>query len=143
MTRRPAITRSPKSSRGQNWDPALRSPLTEIGVNVKEGDYILAVNGQPTSEMPDIYEALVGTAGKQVTLKVNGTAAAQGARDAVVVPTQDERSLYYYDWVQGNIAKVDEGDRRQGRLHPRPRHGRAGPERVRQALLSADCARRR
>ena len=42
---------------GANWDPKLRSPLTEIGVNVKDGDYIVAVNGQPTNEMTNIYEA--------------------------------------------------------------------------------------
>jgi tricorn protease len=95
-----------KIFKGQNWDPALRSPLTEIGVNVKEGDFILAVDGRSTAELTDIWEALAGKAGKQVTLKVNGVAAAQGARDAVVIPTADERSLYYFSWVQENIAKV-------------------------------------
>ena len=63
-----AISASRGSSRAQNWDPQLRSPLTEIGVNVKEGDYILAVDGKPTNEMKNIYAALVDTAGKQVTL---------------------------------------------------------------------------
>lgn len=92
--------------KGQNWDPALRSPLTEIGVNVSEGDFIVAVDGRSTAELTDIWEALVGKADKQVTLKVNGTASIQGARDAVVVPTQDERGLYYFAWVQNNIAKV-------------------------------------
>jgi tricorn protease len=95
-----------KILKGQNWDPALRSPLTEIGVSVKEGDFIVAVDGRSTAELSDIWEALAGRAGKQVTLKVNGTAAAQGARDVVVVPTADERSLYYFNWVQDNIAKV-------------------------------------
>ncbi len=95
-----------KIFKGQNWDPALRSPLTEIGVNVKEGDFIVAVDGRSAAELTDIWEALAGKAGKQVTLKVNGTAAAQGARDVVVIPTPDERSLYYFDWVQANIAKV-------------------------------------
>jgi tricorn protease len=95
-----------KILKGQNWDPALRSPLTEIGVTAREGDYIVAVDGRPTSELSDIWEALVGKAGKQVTLKVNGTASAQGAHDTVVVPTEDERSLYYFGWVQDNIAKV-------------------------------------
>jgi tricorn protease len=95
-----------KILKGQNWDPALRSPLTEIAVNVKEGDFIVAVDGRSTAELSDIWEALVGKAGKQVTLKVNGAAAAQGGRDVVVVPTADERSLYYFNWVQDNIAKV-------------------------------------
>ena len=56
-------------TRRANWDKNLRSPLTEIGVDAKEGDYIIAVNGQPTNEMINIYEALVNTVGKQVTLK--------------------------------------------------------------------------
>ena len=107
-----------KIFKGQNWDPALRSPLTEIGVNVKEGDFIVAVDGRSTAEMTDIWEALAGKAGKQVTLKVNGTAAAQGARDAVVIPTADERSLYYFTWVQDNIAKVTKATGgRVGYLH--------------------------
>ena len=92
--------------KGQNWDPALRSPLAEIGVNVKEGEFIVAIDGRSTAGLTDIWEALVGRAGKQVTLKVNATASAQGARDAVVVPVEDERGLYYYNWVQDNISKV-------------------------------------
>jgi tricorn protease len=92
--------------KGQNWDPALRSPLTELGVNVHEGEFIVAVDGRPTPELSDIWEALVGKAGKQVTLKVNATATAQGARDVVVIPTADERDLHYFGWVEDNIAKV-------------------------------------
>jgi tricorn protease len=92
--------------KGQNWDPALRSPLTEIGVSAREGDYIVAVDGRSTAEVTDIWEALAGKAGKQVTLRINGTPSAQGARDTVVVPTEDERGLYYFGWVQDNIAKV-------------------------------------
>jgi tricorn protease len=95
-----------KIFKGQNWDPARRSPLTEIGVDVAQGDFIVAVDGRSTAELTDIWEALVGKAGKQVTLRVNGTPSLQGARDAVVVPVEDERGLYYLDWVEGNIEKV-------------------------------------
>ena len=95
-----------KILKGQNWEPALRSPLTEIGVNVKEGEFIVAIDGRSTADLSDIWEALVDKAGKQVTLKVNGSAAAQGARDVVVIPTDDEHPLYYYNWVEENIAKV-------------------------------------
>ena len=56
---------------GENWDKETRSPLTEIGLNVKAGDYILAVNGTPVSTLPNIYDALIGTADKQVILRVN------------------------------------------------------------------------
>ena len=60
-----------KILKGQNWDKALRSPLTEIGVDVHEGDYILAVNGTPTNQMKDLMKASINTAEKQVTLTVN------------------------------------------------------------------------
>ena len=50
-----------KILKGQNWDKDVRSPLTDIGVDAREGDYILAVNGKPTNQMKDIYESLVNT----------------------------------------------------------------------------------
>jgi tricorn protease len=93
--------------KGQNWDRPLRSPLTEIGVDVKEGDYILAVDGKPTSRMKDIYRALINTTGKQVILKVNATPDEVGSRSAVVIPIGNEQPLYCYDWVQENISKVE------------------------------------
>src|SRR5262249_5476466 len=107
-----------KILRGANWDPKLRSPLTEIGVNVSEKDYIVSVNGRPTKDMVNVYEALVNTAGKQVTLKVNGKPEEKGARDVVVVPTGSEAELYYYNWVQNNIQKVgDATDGKVGYIH--------------------------
>lgn len=96
-----------KILRGQNWDRTLRSPLTEVGVDVNEGDFILAVNGKSTKSMKNIYASLVNTVGKQVTLTVNSTATKQGARDVVVKPIADEANLYYFDWVQNNIKKVE------------------------------------
>jgi tricorn protease len=93
---------------GEGGDAKLRSPLTDIGVDAKEGDYILAVNSRPTSEMPNIYQALIDTAGKQVTLKVNAEPKEQGAHDTVVVPVASEAELYYHDWVEGNTKKVSD-----------------------------------
>ena len=95
-----------KIFKGQNWDPSLRSPLTDIGVDAKAGDFILEVDGRSTATMNDLWEALIGKAGKQVTLRLNGTPTAQGSRETVVVPVDDERGLYYFDWVQGNLEKV-------------------------------------
>src|SRR3990172_2384411 len=92
--------------KGQNWDQRLRSPLTEIGVNAKEGDYLIAIDGNPTNKMVDVYEALVNTAGKQVRLKLNAEPREAGARETVVIPTGNELPLYYYNWVQSNIEKV-------------------------------------
>jgi len=92
---------------GQNWDRSVRSPLTEVGVDVNEGDFLIAINGMATNKMKDMYEALLNTVGKQVTLKVNSEPEDKGSREEVVVPIKDELSLYYYNWVQDNIDKVD------------------------------------
>ena len=99
-------TRISKILKGQNWDRSLRSPLTEIGVRAHEGDFILAVNGRPTREMKDVYEAFINTADKQVTLTLNSKPVTDGSWTTVVVPTATEQQLYYYNWVQKNIEKV-------------------------------------
>ncbi len=104
--------------KGANWSSTLRSPLTEVGVNVKEGDFITAVNGKSTKEMADIYQSLVNTAGKTVKLTVSSSASGAGAHDELVKPIDDEASLYYYKWVHGNIHKVNEAtDGQIGYIH--------------------------
>lgn len=107
-----------KILQGQNWDRALRSPLTEIGVDAREGDYIIAVDGMPTRSMTNLYEAFIGRAGKQVTLTLNAQPKEAGSRTTVVIPTSDEQPLYYFDWVEGNIEKVSKAtDGRVGYIH--------------------------
>ncbi len=96
-----------KILKGQNWDRSLRSPLTEVGLEVKEGDFILAVNGRSTRDMVNIYEALVNTAGKQVKLRINQQPEEKGAREITVVPIENENALYYYNWVETRRAIVD------------------------------------
>ncbi len=92
---------------GQNWDKALRSPLTAIGVNARAGDYIISINGQLTNTLTNIYSVLINTAGKQVSLTLNSAPKTEGAREVLVEPVADESDLYYYDWVQANIEKVN------------------------------------
>jgi tricorn protease len=112
--------------KGQNWEASRRSPLTEIGLNVKEGDYIIEVNGRSVNNMDNIYEALIGTAGQQVELSVNDRPSAEGARRIIVVPISSEADLYYYAWVQENIRKVSEATNgRVGYIHV-PDMGRDG-----------------
>jgi tricorn protease len=94
--------------KGENWTKDTRSPLTELGVDVKEGDFIIAVNGAPTKDMKDIYESLWNKAGIQVELTVNGKPEETGAHKTIVIPIDDEASLYYYKWVQNNIKKVND-----------------------------------
>ena len=124
--------------RGENWQDSTRSPLTEIGVNVREGDYILAVDGRPVAAMANIYASLVGTVGKQVVLRVNSKPVEDGrpGRDGRA-DRATRRPLYYYNWVQHNIDVGRGQDGRAGRLPPHPRHGLRRPRRVREALLSA------
>lgn len=92
---------------GENWNPSLRSPLTEIGVNVKEGEYIIAVDGRAVNSVNNIFELLTGKADKQVTLTINSSPNDKGSRDVVIVPIGNEQQLYYYNWVQTNIEKVN------------------------------------
>jgi tricorn protease len=94
--------------RGENWDKSARSPLTEIGVNVSAGDFILAVDGKPVRDMANIYAALVGKVGKQVVLRVNSKPADDGARNVTVLPIADEAPLYYATWVRHNTDYVTE-----------------------------------
>ena len=103
---------------GANWNSYLRSPLTEMGVNAKEGEYITAVNGQSLENVDDIYELLVGMADRQVELQLNSRPVLTGSRKVIVIPVANESGLYYYNWVQRNIRKVDEATNGQvGYIH--------------------------
>lgn len=104
--------------KGENWVESYRSPLTETGMKVKEGNYIISVNGKDCRDMVDIYESLVNTAGKQVELTLNSIADEKGSWKQIVVPIDDESNLYYYNWVQNNIRKVNEAtDGQIGYIH--------------------------
>jgi len=107
-----------KILQGQNWDKSVRSPLREVGVDVSAGDYIVAVNGETTKNMNDIYRSLVGKAGEIVELTVNSSASDKDTRSILVKPIDDESELYYYEWVHENIRKVNEASNGQiGYIH--------------------------
>ena len=93
---------------GENWNPDLRAPLTQPGVNVKAGEYLLAVNGRDVRPPSDVYSFFEETAGKQVVLKVGSKPDGSGSRDVTVVPVDDETSLRNYAWIEDNRRKVDE-----------------------------------
>ena len=93
--------------RGDNSSDETRSPLDTPGVDVREGDYILAVNGSPLRAPASIYAAFDQTAGRQVTLLVSDKPSETGARRAVVVPVASEADLRYREWIDTNRAKVD------------------------------------
>ena len=93
---------------GQNWTPGLASPLTLPGVYVKQGEYLLAVNGRELRAADNLYEFFDGTAGKQTVIRVGPTPDGKDGRDVTVVPIADEDGLRNIDWVEANRRKVDE-----------------------------------
>jgi tricorn protease len=93
---------------GENWNPKLRAPLTQPGVNVKVGEYLLAVNGRDLRAPKDVYSFFGESAGKQVVLKVGPTPDGAGSRDVTVVPVDDEAGLRNDAWIEDNRRKVDE-----------------------------------
>ncbi|MFO0842596.1 MAG: S41 family peptidase [Gemmataceae bacterium] len=107
-----------KVLKGARWDPALRSPLNELGVNAKDGEWIVEVDGRSTKDMANLAEALVNKVGKQVTLRLNDKPQAEGGRKVTVVPIATEGDLYYHEWVEGNLKKVSDATNGQvGYLH--------------------------
>jgi tricorn protease len=93
--------------RGENWNPQLRAPLTQPGAAVKEGEYLLAVNGRDVPGDEEVYRFFDGTAGKQVVLRVGPTPDGKGARDVTVEPIASESQLRHLAWVDDNRRKVE------------------------------------
>jgi tricorn protease len=92
---------------GENWEASLRSPLTEPGVTVKEGDYLLAVNGRPLRVPQNPEEFFVNTVAENVTLKVNSKPSEEGARTITVKPLASEFGLHELNWINTNRQKVE------------------------------------
>jgi len=93
---------------GENWNPDLRAPLTEPGVNVAKGDYLLAVNGRPLKAPTEVYSLFERTSGRMTVLTVNSKPTLDGARTVTVVPIADESGLRHRAWIEDNRRKVDE-----------------------------------
>jgi len=92
---------------GLNWNPELRSPLTEPGVNVKEGDYLLAVNGKELFSTMNIYSLFENTSDKIIEITVGPNPNLKNSRIVSVVPIPNESALRNRGWVEGNLKKVD------------------------------------
>jgi tricorn protease len=92
---------------GLNWTPELRAPLTEPGVNVKEGEYLLAVRGLDVRPPANLYSFFENTSGKITEITVGANADGTGSRTVQVVPIADEGALRARAWVEGNLRKVD------------------------------------
>jgi tricorn protease len=94
--------------RGQNEEDVYRAPLTEIGVDAKVGDYVLAINGEDVTATDDIYKFLRHAGDAPVNLMLNGTPSLSGARKVTYKPLGSETNLLYFDWVEQNRRRVDE-----------------------------------
>jgi tricorn protease len=96
-----------KIYQGENWNERSRSPLTEQGVNVKEGDYLISLNGYNLTTRENPYLYLENTAGKRIPIQVNSKPTEQGARTAWIKPISSELQLFYMDWVESRRKMVD------------------------------------
>ena len=93
---------------GENWNPGSEAPLTQPGVNVKAGDYILAVNGRDLHASDNIYSFFQQTAGKQVVMKVGSNPDGKDSREVTVVPVDSEENVRHLAWLESNRRRVDE-----------------------------------
>jgi tricorn protease len=93
---------------GENWNPDLRAPLTQPGVNVAAGEYLLAVNGRELRAADSVYSFFEGTAGKQVVLKVGPDPSGAKSREVTVMPVSNEFRLRKRAWIEDNRRKVDQ-----------------------------------
>ncbi len=103
---------------GENWHGEYRSPLTEPGIGVEEGDYLIAIDGEDVTTSDNPYSFLVGKADRIVEVTVNDLPSPQGARSFQVRPVTSELGLRYQEWVRDNASLVDSlSDGRIGYIH--------------------------
>jgi len=91
---------------GENWNPQLRAPLTQPGVNVTAGEYLLAVNARELRATDNLYQAFEATAGKSVVIKVGSNPDGTDAREVTVVPVESETGLRHLAWIEANRRTV-------------------------------------
>ncbi len=104
---------------GAPWDIDARNPLNEPGVDVKEGDYLLAVNGIDVDTSKDPWAAFIGLAGRTITITVSENPTRdEKARDVIIKPMGSEQNLRYRAWIEKNRAYVEEKtDGQVGYIH--------------------------
>jgi len=93
---------------GESWNPELRAPLAEPGIDVRAGEYLLEVNGEDVRAPANPYRPFEGTANRQTVLRVGPNPSAAGSRLVTVVPLTNENGLRQRDWIESNRRKVDE-----------------------------------
>ena len=93
---------------GENWNPSLNAPLTQPGVNVVAGEYLLAVQGREVRPPANLYSFFEETAGKSIVIRVGPDPNGANARDVTVVPVASETGLRNFAWIEDNRRKVDQ-----------------------------------
>lgn len=96
-----------KIYKGERWNPAIKAPLGLPGIDIKEGDYLLEVNGVTVTSKDNPYKFLEQTAGREIYIKVNSKPTPKGAKTVLVKPVANERNLRSINWVEENRRKVD------------------------------------
>lgn len=92
---------------GLNWNPDLVAPLTQPGLDIKEGQYLVAVNGIPLTEKQNLYSNFQNTAGKETVISINSHPTLKGAKNFTVIPIGNELKLRLMNWIENNRKKVD------------------------------------
>jgi tricorn protease len=92
---------------GENWNPQFQAPLTQPGVNVKSGEYLLAVDGREITGTDNVFKYFEAKAGKQVVLTVGPEPKMEGTREVTVVPISSETALRNFAWIEDNRRYVE------------------------------------
>jgi tricorn protease len=93
---------------GENWNPKLQAPLTQPGVDVAAGEYVLSVQGRDVRGADNLYSFFEETAGRSILLRVGPNPDGSGSREVTVVPVEDETGLRNLAWIEDNRRKVDQ-----------------------------------
>lgn len=129
------ITRILRSAHPNAAHPLLRAPLDQPGVDVREGDYLLSVDGEEIRTDRDVYSYFVGKAAKPAEIKVSADPEGREARTATVVPLPGENTLRRFDWGERNRLKVAELSGGRLAYVSLPMHGGPGYEEMLRGLL--------
>jgi len=104
--------------RTSDWTDGVQPPLVRPGLDVREGDYLIAVNGEAVTTDRNLYSYFIDLGGRQVSLTFNNKPNARDARQVTVIPLRSEHTLRYQDWVEHNRQMVDTAsDGKIGYLH--------------------------
>jgi len=104
--------------KGENWNDDLRSPLMEPKIDVREGDYLLAIDGEEVTADINPYALTVNKADRLITLTVNDRPTMDDAREVTIKPISSESDLRYYNWVEDKRVYVDSvSDGKIGYIH--------------------------